>query len=312
MANARGASQPKAAAEQGQPTRSPNEEQPLALKAACALLDAHLKFAGIDVSNRACHNIRFQGESVRLENFLIPKNANSKELNYNACLWPKEVGGGWEVGYLNQVTSPCVDRDHFCKVGSAEYFLGLSFRACPGDIDQFVHSKSLLLTGIAGRWERREDSGKRHRARITEDAKIEIAEPGKRATKGTIQIANATTMHVTSKDSMGFTLSFAQVGDDLYLSRGLIAPAKTAESFLLILSEVQRMRRFRGACYVITEPPAEHAVAISCPIKKTEAGQTLSFKLDDSRTVSLYRVGDFWMDSAGTASRYKRVGQKKR
>jgi hypothetical protein len=281
-------------------------EPTLTLENACKLFSAHLKFAGIAFEKFECHNIRYQGESVRLENFVIPKTDTHKMLIYNACLWPREEDDGWEVGYIDEIAHPCFDREHFCKIGAPSSVAALSFRGCSGGLERFVYSRPKLMEQLIGKWATKNKGS----VTIKENGRITIRTPKRKTINGQFKLVDAVTMDVQTDKKSGFLMHFAQVGAGLHLTRGDIAPAKDPESFLLVLSEKLSVRRFRGACYLLRVPPRDHPVSIECPIKSGDDGDSVSIPLDKNRTITLYRRGEYWVDAEGLDRLYSKAAVK--
>jgi hypothetical protein len=295
--------------EKDQPTLPAKKakEPPLTLKNACKLLSAHLKSAGITVGKFECHNIRHQGESIRLANFVVPKTETHKELIVNACLWPSEEDDGWEVGYTDEVARPCFDREHFCKIGALGSVAALSFRGCDGDLERFVYSRPKLMDQLIGHWTIKNKGS----VTIKENGRITIRNPKSKTINGKFKLVDAVTMDVQTDKKSGFLMHFALVGKSLHLSRGDIAPAKKPNSFVLVLSENLSVRRFRGACYLLRNPPRDHPVSIECPIKTGDYGASVSIRLNKGLTITLYRRGEYWVDAEGLARLYSKTTGKK-
>ncbi|HIA02253.1 MAG TPA: hypothetical protein EYN06_07635 [Myxococcales bacterium] len=289
-----------------------NDGSKLALSNACKLMTAHLKFAGYTVLDTECHNIRYQGESVRLENFVILKLETQKQLVFNACLWPMEESDGWEVGYVDTVNRPCVDREHYCKIGAGGSIPSLSFRGCGDGTERFVFSKRKLLEQLNGLWVMQSPNGGKQSVKIEKKGLITFKSPSNKPIRGQFKLVDSVTMDVQTDEQHGFILHFGLVDGALHLTRRELTHAKNAKSFLIIISERQSVRRFRGACYELHTPPRDYPITIECPIKTNEVGQTISIKLNDKRTISLYRRGEYWMEADGTAGRYTRARTKKK
>ncbi|MFT7621547.1 MAG: hypothetical protein ACI9WU_000711 [Myxococcota bacterium] len=301
--------------EPGQPTAGsdgPVGQAPpaLAVEDACKIIDAHLKFHAIDIAGRQCANLRKHGESFRLDNYLINRRDGAPGLEpLNFCLWPRERSDGWEVGYVDASVQQCRDRDMYCKTGAPGRVRALSWRACPGDRDHAVVNSLALRERLSGRWRK---SGDGETADINLVLKIDgtYAWTGDGKDQlGRYSLLDTTRMEVNKPDGTGFPVGFAMVGESLYLfPHAVAAPASDPESFLAILGPRVAIRRLRGACYTIVEPAGEVAQSAPCDVRKVDGGETLiDLKVDEHRTLTLSRVGSYWMDGSLLGSRFERV-----
>ena len=219
---------------------------------------------------------------------------------------------GWEVGYVDTVNRPCVDREHYCKIGAGGSIPSLSFRGCGDGTERFVFSKRKLLEQLNGLWVMQSPNGGKQSVKIEKKGLITFKSPSNKPIRGQFKLVDSVTMDVQTDEQHGFILHFGLVDGALHLTRRELTHAKNAKSFLIIISERQSVRRFRGACYELHTPPRDYPITIECPIKPNEVGQTISIKLNDKRTISLYRRGEYWMEADGTAGRYTRARTKKK
>ncbi len=317
-----GPGQPGAAGSSG-PAGSATPELPLALDEACKLIDAHLEYVGLPIKDRTCLTPRLQGDSVRIEQYLAPSPEDlTSKTNYNACLWRKESGDGWEVGYADGAPATCVSRERYCTVGAAAVISEVSYRACPGDFERVVARRSEVVQRLVGSWSRRPlaDEPETRASRLTfgPEGTMRIEETQGAAIEGRFRILDATNLAIDvaprpdpenrSPEPYGRTYAYALVQDTLYFGFGKAAISATRESLTLPLDAKRTLRRYRGACYITSTSPAPQAQALPCPITGEGDSAELRVRVDDQDLV-FYRRGSYWMEGALIGNAYVRAAR---
>ncbi len=294
---------------EGEAEEPPKPAMGLTDKEACRLLDAHMRYAGLDPTGRTCSNLRKQGDSVRLNRYYIPKNgSNADEFDaYNACFWPLEVGEGWEVGYIDNVVGQCLDRDLFCKAGAPGTLFELSFKGCPGDKEHLILDESALRPKLLGKWRGVVQEGEPARMLdLGADGSIRHQAAGT-VFSGQFTLLSTSRMEANDGKS-GIDLSFAVVGDSLHVRRGGVAAMATdKEAFYAVLGPKLAVRRFRKACYLIHTPAEAAPEPVECALTENEQETFIDITLSAERQITLIRVGDYWMDANTKLARFQRV-----
>lgn len=278
---------------------------PVAAEQTCKMLDAHLRYAGIQFEKRECGEPHRDGGSLRQDRY-TPVLPDKGPQPFSACLWPKEEGEGWEVGTIDRTITKCVERDRYCKQGQPAADIALSYRACPGDRDHVLLSAESTLSQIEGSWVATAEGGTR-RLVIGAKGKITLSHDDKELFTGDLVLESATKGEVKSEGGIGRSVWMARVGPDLYFARLPITPAVDAKSFRHWVSRREWIRRFRGACYGITDKPPEVPKPIPCPIVGDGDGARVEVKTKSGRPITLTRAGTYWLEGAAGNWRYERA-----
>lgn len=297
----------EAPGQQGEQLAGARTMTPLPKAEACRLMDAHMRYAGVDLEGRRCSTVNPEGESIRLMSYVVKHPERPRaEIGYNACFWPREDADGWEIGYVVESSvEPCRNRDDYCRTGAVDANVPLSFRACPGDRDNLILDEAPLWERLRGRWELQAE-GRKAELLILSSRNLRLIEEGARVMEGRIRLLSTTRMEVSGEHL--WELYFALTADALYIGPAVIAPAKDPESFVASYGTKTRVRRLRGACYRLAEPAADAPEPVPCDLAGEGDAQTLTISLEDGeRTSVLHRVGDFWMEAGSMGRRFVRV-----
>ncbi|MFT5431320.1 MAG: hypothetical protein ACI9OJ_001999 [Myxococcota bacterium] len=269
---------------------------------ACKLVDAAMTMSGIAIKNRQCSHLVAEGDSVQLGRYFIPiKNTPALFRAYQFCLWPDEdsgSAGGWRVGYAQTDSAPCLTPDDYCKIGAPGAEAGIG-AGCPGDESRTRKNEQAQWDALIGTWT----------APNGDSLKLRKS--------GDLQWVSSSVRHAGSANRDGFgsgTLStkpsafsfgYAVMGDKARLGRGVVTASKTRESFYAQIGPTLAVRRFRGACYEITQPPKPFATPLVCSIEGSGDGATIAIKLT-GQMLTLVRSGDFWIDGGMSTAIFER------
>jgi hypothetical protein len=300
----------RVAATAGTKPTAPTNTLALTLEQACAVMDKHLENHGVSTKGRRCDRLIASNSMLRLDGYVFVEERNDGPVikrDINACLWPMSDSEQWQVGYVDQIARPCERREEYCKQGAFRVVHELSLDACPGDQAHKMKAPERVLEGLVGTWVSNEEHPTTYE-RIAIDSKGQFSAWNKDeiVQEGTLTLLGSNRLAIKTDQGHGLDLSFELFNDTLHLANGLIVPAPDPESFLIVLNSSERVRRLGGVCYRLGDRPRDFPQMLSCSIEKKEDGLHFTVKLDELRTVRLYRHRSLWMDSVSLAERYQR------
>ena len=247
---------------------------------------------------------------LRLDGYVVAEEGDDgKEIrrDINACLWPMSDDQQWQVGYVDQINRPCERREDYCKQGAFRVVHELSLGGCPGDEAHKMKASERVLERLAGTWLSNEEQPTTYeRIEIDSTGRFSAWTKDKLVQKGILTLLGANRLAIKTDQGQGLDLSFDLFNNTLHLANGLIVPAPDPESFLIVLNSSERVRRFGGVCYRLHDRPQYYPQMLPCSIEKKEESLSVTIKLDDARTLRLYRHRSLWMDSESLAQRYQR------
>lgn len=262
------------------------------MEALCAQIDAHMNFVGVKTSElRDCGRLEPGTDTIRVVDYgyRLPGNPDTFVGIYNVCFWPKEVGDGWEVGYIDQRWQECETRDTYCRLGVEHSLMELSVKACPGDREHHLVQPAATLASLSGSW----SAANGDFATFNVDKRA-LWKSGDVTYTGRFELTSSVTMDFWFKPNERFTLFYALQGETLHLSREPIAPAVDPGAFRMLANGRTWVRRFRGGCYQIDPKPRDVPLPLECPIEGEGQAATVSVVVD-GLDYSLVRSGPFWL-----------------
>jgi hypothetical protein len=269
---------------------------------ACKLVDAAMTLSGVAIKNRQCSHLVSEGDSVQLGRYLIPiKNSPALFRSYQFCLWPDEDSGptgGWRVGYAQTDGAPCLTPGAYCKIGAAGAESGIG-AGCPGDESRTRMREQAQWTALIGRWAAPNGDS----VKLRKSGALQWLSGGKRQTgSANMDGFGAGIIRIETNAS---SFGYAVMGDKARLGRGVVTASKTPESFFAQIGPSLSVRRFRGACYEITQPAKPFATPLVCAIVGSGDGATISIQMTD-QMLTLVRSGDFWIDAGMSTVLFER------
>ena len=275
----------------------------LTLAQACDLLTARLRYGGIRTGGRSCISLRVEGTSIRLDGlvFASPRSPGHTE-TYNACLWRRESDPSeWEVGFIDSMHQPCVDRDTYCRRGAHSLLAALSHTACPGDREHALPAPEHLLERLQGTW--RHASGRA--LTIAPDGTVTDVGPDGVRTVSRLVLESADRGSLILQSGARAPIYYALLDGALHFSTGRIVPADNPDAFVIPVAESWYIRRYDGACWDIRDPPQKEPTRVPCTIAGQGASAVLTVPIM-GRETRFERVGAYWMEPEARFLRFER------